>query len=1002
MTNKVYWWENVNTTTTAKSAEVQLGSEGYNMSFVIDGTKDSCKLVIFSYTESEVIKPYTIMQHRDTNTWWIVSDDKVDRQVNEDGYVYIHTLQLEGAIELLNARDLTNCGFYQNRYTVDDVIKRLFKLSTFEIPTTLVIYYNGNLSQDLVVDYIKSYDNYTLLNALRDFLDGYNCDAKLSFFVLANRLLYARLDIISKTGNSQTGVVEGDDYFNGVEEIEKLNKNSYGTNVVSNANNVVSTEHKTFPLLGGVPLTSDSETVTMDNGKIRLPSNIFKVNWLKINTCCLYRILIGSFDRTIYFYNNNDYYNNTIYENIVNEWYNNHGYAQELQDEIRDWLLGQARDIVFSILEKATSITLYNVDKWNPYDKNFVKPSNDFVFVEWKRVDSSSENHTENLVLCPKSVKDGTTRVLNKYFTIGWERGKDYIDVNYILAGIDTGNTQEARVTSYKYTDLGTDTYDDGLVPLVTNVFGQNSVHVGIVLKGIDLQDSAKINNTTFVVDYVPMSDIKIKLDNNSYGNNSKLFNQNGKINDSNSLSKRLLSYKDEIISNNLTKYAIAYKFSDILKAGQVVAYNNDVYVINSVSIDLFQNENLQYYFVVEYTLSKDIAVKSLMVNPNTNVRDYGIPQEYNIKRVQLYRDFYELSYSKDTNADSDYYLPLDKCMNIGTGRRELVGEHIAIIKAVYKVPVGGDSDNNIDPSDTWYYQLNTTRYNMKKSFYEIVDFKDNNIIGYGALNIFSGFDVTKLLFGLDNVANTPISYVDDDGEVKDLYLAFVDKEDINSIYQSYIEEKGIVNDITGSFYNASPFVDPLIYEGNGTTIIGANGRNDFLISEIDYKKDAIEVPVFEYSFQIDDTEEVTIGENILNDYDGIYFYQFIIAPKGTVTNNNFKNLSFKPVVVSNVIATMDNSVKLQYGYISGVLDSIVINLYSSVAYNAGAGTMTYGANVNLEDLDLENNDIVIVKRVFDGYTVSNDELVFVLKDCYKIDTTHQSISLKINHYKLK
>ena len=34
------------------------------------------------------------------------------------------------------------------------------------------------------------------------------------------------------------------------------------------------------------------------------------------------------------------------------------------------------------------------------------------------------------------------------------------------------------------------------------------------------------------------------------------------------------------------------------------------------------------YYIDCEFTLSRKIAVKSLMTNPNTNIRDYGIPQK--------------------------------------------------------------------------------------------------------------------------------------------------------------------------------------------------------------------------------------------------------------------------------------------------------------------------------------------------------------------------------------
>ena len=181
MANKIYWWERpTDYLSQDNQAEVQIGSNGFNMSFVIDGTKDSAKMVVLSYKKKETIKPYSIVLHEDTNTWWIVANDKVEHYVNDDGdYLYKHNLQLEGAIELLNARDLTDCGFNQGRYTITNFVDRLFALSNYELGHS--ISFGTNLSGNKIVDYIKTYENYTLLSALRDFFDGYNCAVKLSF-----------------------------------------------------------------------------------------------------------------------------------------------------------------------------------------------------------------------------------------------------------------------------------------------------------------------------------------------------------------------------------------------------------------------------------------------------------------------------------------------------------------------------------------------------------------------------------------------------------------------------------------------------------------------------------------------------------------------------------------------------------------------------------------------------------------------------------------------------
>ena len=76
----------------------QIGEEGFNMSFVLDGTKDSCKMVICSYTLSNALEPQTIILHENTSTWWVVASDKVERYINETGFYYVHTLNIIGAI----------------------------------------------------------------------------------------------------------------------------------------------------------------------------------------------------------------------------------------------------------------------------------------------------------------------------------------------------------------------------------------------------------------------------------------------------------------------------------------------------------------------------------------------------------------------------------------------------------------------------------------------------------------------------------------------------------------------------------------------------------------------------------------------------------------------------------------------------------------------------------------------------------------------------------------
>ena len=199
----------------------------FNMALTIDGTKDSCSIIVWSYIDYE-IEPYTICWHEKTNTWWVVSHDKIERYQNEKGFLYIHEIELLGAIELLNARDLTDCGFNDKTYTISQFTFRLIHLSNFEFQNAGIAF--GELNGDLLVDFIKTFENYTLLSALREFYDAYNCAIKMYFSTDVENsetyLINAVLQIVSKTGSNML-TSHNIDYFNDVRETKTMDKNSF-------------------------------------------------------------------------------------------------------------------------------------------------------------------------------------------------------------------------------------------------------------------------------------------------------------------------------------------------------------------------------------------------------------------------------------------------------------------------------------------------------------------------------------------------------------------------------------------------------------------------------------------------------------------------------------------------------------------------------------------------------------------------------------------------------
>ena len=71
---------------TFKRSELGECQSGFNMGLTIDGTKDSTKVIVWSNSDVE-IEPNTILKHAKTNTWWIVKNDKIERLLDESGFV---------------------------------------------------------------------------------------------------------------------------------------------------------------------------------------------------------------------------------------------------------------------------------------------------------------------------------------------------------------------------------------------------------------------------------------------------------------------------------------------------------------------------------------------------------------------------------------------------------------------------------------------------------------------------------------------------------------------------------------------------------------------------------------------------------------------------------------------------------------------------------------------------------------------------------------------------
>lgn len=1034
----VYQYKSENNYKREELGEIQ---SDFNMSFVIDGTKDSWKVQVISYTDTK-IKPMTIIKHQKTNTWWVVKHDKIEKHYNETGFMYLHNIQIQGAFDWLNSIDMTDHGYSNNRYTLRSVLFRLFRMSA--LSKEWIVRVNNQLPTDTdlteIVDYIKTFENYTLMSAIREFLDGYNMVGKLTFVeVEENNETYIKglnLNTILKSGSE----LVSESVFNEVKEITTMDDNSYGTSVVSNAENVVSTQAKTYPTVGTKRLYSQAYQITPDNAIFRLPSPAFKVNWIKIKTPYNNLIATGGF------YNHAENMPTTskvaFHQHLVN-LANRMAYLSPTAYDV----IMSYEDYLFDIIEKSSTITLYNVNQYNPQTTAFVPPKNnpDFRYVEihvHDNVVTETYLYHGNLWLTDN---DTYNQIDNSYKAVHWTKGSDIIG-GFKWIGDSNKNFQKTYISSYASTDLLSNAYDNLNVFLTIDV--GNGETVQFKLNGAT---NLNYNNLAgIIVNYVPMNDLKIKYDNTAKGNETLLYNQNGKLTDSVALSKLMDSYSKEVEHPNITRSGIYYDFNSVPKVGNTCVIGGVRYVINNVSLDFERNENDSYVIYADFTMSANVATKSLMTNADTNIRDYGIPQKDNVKRKQLYRDYYEIGYTSDIESDSDYYLGLDKCLNIGNFPVSQT-EYTAVIKVEWYEQEENENHEIIDVNKSWYYQLDTINYSMQKALYKVVDFKDNNIIGYDAQNVASAFQVSRIFTGMTDTINTPISYVkttggQEDGTIRDIHIAMCNEQQLSEIYefyQTYVDNGAYASDTTRNLINWSVFIDSKIYEGgdlgNGHTLVGAKDNCDFMISEINYDKDAIEVPVFEYSCQIDDSDDVEIGDNIFDNKtdDIVYMYCFTTGARGgsPILKPNLASVgvNVRPNVDDNLIDIMNpyhnsyelmrNAVKLEFvdrdklkitGYgVSGVVSQPAFRYSSN-------GEIVYDENnvIDFSDPYEFDNNLHIIRiainkntkmwsqngeRYVSDATITDMKVdkMFTIKDVRSCEFDNGSIILHLNHYKL-
>lgn len=292
----------------------------------------------------------------------------------------------------------------------------------------------------------------------------------------------------------------------------------------------------------------------------------------------------------------------------------------------------------------------------------------------------------------------------------------------------------------------------------------------------------------------------------------------------------------------------------------------------------------------------------------------------------------------------------------------------------------------------------------------ELLDFKDNNIIGYDSQNTNSNFEISRIMTGLLDTINTPISYVDENGELKGIDLRFANNEQIANVWNSYKIQQGYGSDTNYDLTNFSCIVPSDIYTK-------LKNNCDIEIVENNYEKDATEVPVFEYVFQVGDSDSVLIGDKILNNIikpedEGlgfIWLYAYVEKDAGTLNQINASKY-MEEIYDTGSIGYLDNAtLTIEYPYATpsdpqyNAIDFMLFEdvMFSVINYNG----LTY-QNVRVPS-DTKDYAIYRVKySTLLNTQFDEPELVMVLKNVppSAIVSIGQNKAIRIykNKYKLK
>ena len=726
----------------------ELGNEEIenNKCFTIDGSGDSFKVNVYCNVEL-ALKPNTIVLSKDeelTNYWWVVQEDK---STLIDNGLYLHELQLVGAIEWFKFKFCYTGTFYYHRYSYFEVMQKLlyslWKPKFFDFNLDNFTSEFGSVKNNQKF----TFKGYTIRSALSEIEKALNVDFKLKFVT-------SKLSI-EETLSGTTGSQSFDPTPDGT-----------GAYYPGNISTTISANYSKVVIKSVTPSSASATISSYDSltGAISISLKSSRPNEsVQVTLNCTPGENVSDDKDDIYissayfdFIHKNPTTNISHNMNLLDEKYQisqfpNKSYASRVVGRVTNvtsstymtyptngYMNLESENSIEVDTKNACLILPFNIDRMNW----IVFRSPDNGIHHYNELHDSGD--TNNIYLALRDYSGTTYKFMlkekfyydnmsednenKKELTLWYEKGKNVIH-NF-----------------KKFLDLGNLYYD---------VLGDDGKPIYQVPKGI----SSKM----FRVYYYPLIDEMLITNNNDVTNDDVIYNQTCQNTDSVLAKEFINGYSESISIGTLTRCKYHNKESECFKCGDVFVKGDERYVVSSVSIDKYKD-----IVYAEYKLSKDYVAKTELISADGSIESYAIPQNNIVKRIQEYKTLIRFSDVLVENISS-YFHNMFAISFLWTDRND------------YAINAKCASSDGVN----YYVGLQAANIETPKSTTSVFDFYDNNYCGFRVLEVVKPLETYY--------AQYPYNYVDSNGEIKSFELKI--KWGIDSSNFPYLTEEEYNND---------------------------------------------------------------------------------------------------------------------------------------------------------------------------------------------------------------